>query len=198
MTIFKDQRLQPFIWFVYGAIVTTALCGLVSMTVQQNYRQSLNDPQIQMAEDAAHALAAGEVPAGVVPRGPLIDLKNSLAPWIAVYDTNGAVLEASGQLNNAPPQPPKTLFNQSSWIGSKSYDTPAGAETRVTWESPDGVRQALVLVHLPDGRFVAAGRNMSEVEARESDLSAVVFLAWIVTLGALFILSVFLWWVRKE
>ena len=35
------------------AVASTGMCLLVYATVQQNYRQSLNDPQIQMAEDAA-------------------------------------------------------------------------------------------------------------------------------------------------
>ena len=35
------------------ALVVTALCGVVYAAVFRNIRQSANDPQIQMAEDAA-------------------------------------------------------------------------------------------------------------------------------------------------
>ena len=41
------------------AAVTTLLCGLIYLAVQQSLRWGANDPQIQMAEDAAAALAAG-------------------------------------------------------------------------------------------------------------------------------------------
>ena len=37
-------------------IGTTLLCGLVYLATQQSIRQGANDPQIQMAEDAAAAL----------------------------------------------------------------------------------------------------------------------------------------------
>ena len=39
-------------WLPLGVAVTL-VCALIYATVQQNYRQSANDPQIQMAEDAA-------------------------------------------------------------------------------------------------------------------------------------------------
>jgi hypothetical protein len=41
------------------AALTTALCGLVYLAVQQALRQAANDPQIQMAEDAAYILSQG-------------------------------------------------------------------------------------------------------------------------------------------
>ena len=68
------------------AVAVTGLSLLVHVAVQQNYRQSLNDPQIQMAEDGAAKLGDGGVPADIVVRGGMIDIAQSLAPWIAVYD----------------------------------------------------------------------------------------------------------------
>ena len=198
MTIFKNPRVQPCIWFVYAGIVTTALCGILYVSIQQSFRQNLNDPQLQMAEDAARALDAGAVPAAVVPRAPLIDIAQSLAPWIAVYDSNGAPLDASGQLDNAPPQPPKSLFDVSTWRAIQIYGTSAGKETRVTWQSGSGVRQALIIVATSDGKFVVAGRNMREIEGRIENVGAMILAAWVVTVGSLFVLSAFLWWVRKE
>lgn len=182
---------------MYGGVVATALSGLIYISVQQSFRQNLNDPQISMAEDAAQALAKGEVPAGVVPRSALIDAAQSLSPWIAVYDSTGMPLESSAQLYNAPPQPPKGLFDDSTWLDHKSYSTPFGKETRVTWQSIGGAREALVMVHLANGQFVVAGRNMREIEARIEDVGGKVLIGWAVTIAVLFILSVLLWFVRK-
>jgi len=197
MNIFLDQRTQPFIWFVYAVVITTALCGIIYVCVQQSFRQNLDDPQVQMAEDAAQALAGGAVPASVVPRGGLINTAQSLSPWIAVYDNTGLPLESSAQLDGAPPKPPKGLFDDTTWLDHKSYDTPWGRETRVTWQSESGTREALVMVHVGD-KFVVAGRNMREIESRIGDVGGKVFLAWAVTIGALFVWSVFLWFVRRE
>jgi len=41
------------------AFVATVLCGFVYGGIQQVYRNAADDPQIQMAEVAAAALAAG-------------------------------------------------------------------------------------------------------------------------------------------
>ena len=168
------------------AITITGLCGLVSVTVQQNYRQSLNDPQIQMAEDASVALAHGATPAAVVPRGEKIDIAKSLAPFIAVYDKSGTALESSGILAGAPPTPPIGVFEAAR--ASEGKDTSQAGENRVTWEPFYGVRQAIVVVAVPQtGQFVVAGRNMREVEEREGRLTTMVALAWIATLAASFL-----------
>lgn len=44
------------------AVVITVLAGLVYLNIQQAYRLGADDPQIQMAEDGASALAAAEAP----------------------------------------------------------------------------------------------------------------------------------------
>ena len=49
------------------AVIITGLSGLIYATVQQNIRQSADDPQIQMAEDTAAQLANGQQAQNVVP-----------------------------------------------------------------------------------------------------------------------------------
>ena len=139
------------------AIGITGISGLVYVSIQQNYRQSLNDPQIQMVEDAVSALVAGAPPVDVVPR-TLFDASESLAPFIAVYDSSGTPLEASARIGDAPPRPP---------IGVFQYARTAG-ENRVTWQPNASTRIALVARPVPNdkGWFVASGRNMREVEQR--------------------------------
>lgn len=159
------------------AIAITLMCALVYAALQQTERQALNDPQIQMAEDAAAILKNGGSPADVVPRGKTIDASASLAPWIAVYDASGTPLESDAVLSGAPPKPPKGSFDAARASGSNLPHN--------TWESADGTRTALVLVWVPDKElFVAAGRNMREVEDREWALAVLVASAWIATLAA--------------
>ena len=126
------------------------VCGLVYATVQQNYRQSLNDPQIQIAEDTAAALAGGSTPEEVVPAPGEVDIANSLAPWVAVYSATGTPLVSSGEENGDMPLPPKGVFDTSTWHTYAEDGLPLSTppnEDRVTWQSGAGVRQALVIVH---------------------------------------------------
>lgn len=180
------------------AVAITGLSGLIYLAVQQDMRQSANDPQIQIAEDAAVLLTNGVSPAEIVPSGKAVDIAVSLFPWVAVYNSSGTPLGSSGLLNNAPPKLPVGLFDTTSWggfFGSKTYTTAGGEETRVTWQPDPSVRQALVLVATKDGNFVASGRSLSVVEEREDTLTRNVFLAWAVTMfGSLIfaLLSVFL------
>lgn len=166
------------------AVVTTGVCGLVYATVQQNYRQSLNDPQIQLAEDAARALMRGEDSFSLLPQTQ-IDIGASLAPYIIIYDEHMNPIAYSGTLNNEPPVPPPGVF-----AFTKAY-----GEDRLTWQPQNNVRTAIVMTHYrsPYGSgYVLAGRSMREVELRESKLGFTIGFAWMFILGATFIVQLFL------
>jgi hypothetical protein len=172
-----NKFARGFVSWLPLAVAVTGVSGLVYLAVQQDLRQGANDPQIQMAEDAAVSLAKGDMPSAVVPRGTSIDIAQSLSPWIAVYDPSGKPLESSGVLDGALPQPPITLFD-------------AGREeTRITWQPRAGVRQALILVQAKNGDFIASGRSLKAVEEREDSLTLEVFLAWAVTMTGSLIFS---------
>jgi heme exporter protein D len=181
------------------AITIVGLCMLVYATVQQNFRQSLNDPQIQMAEDAAQVLAQGGQPASVVPPG-VIDIGKSLAPWIGVYTNSFEPLETNGTLYGKQPMPPKGVFEAAkeglpAMVGHHlATDIPPN-ENRISWQPNCGigtfanecVRQALVIVAVTRASstmYVVAGRNMREVEEREGRLSQMTFLTMFVLLAA--------------
>lgn len=169
-------------WFPL-AIALTGVCGLIYMSVQQEYRQSLNDPQIQLARDSA-AQMERDGSAIFLENWDRIDIHESVAPFVAVYDKNGTAIVSSGVLRGSLPQPPKGVFEAAK----------ASGENRVTWQPELGVRIATVIRPIPgsDG-FVLAGRNMSEVEKRIKGMTTNLFAGWMVllllTLGAQFLLE---------
>ncbi len=154
------------------AVITTAFCGLAYVTVQQSLRQGANDPQIQMAEDAAAALDRGESAGTVVPRGGQ-DIARSLAPFLILYDAQGKPQQASALLGGQLPDYP---------IGALQAAGNSG-ENRVTWQPQADVRIASVAVPYQGG-YVVAGRSLREVETREAQIQTIAFLTWILTLIA--------------
>lgn len=88
-------------WLVM-AVTITGLVGLCYVAVQQDIRQSANDPQIQMAEDTAAKLADGQSIQNVVP-SEKVDIAKSLAPYIIVFDATGKPLASSAQLDGQTP-----------------------------------------------------------------------------------------------
>jgi len=156
------------------AITTAGLCALVYLTVQQSLRMGANDPQIQMAEDAASHLNAGASIESVVPSAK-VEIAESLAPFMIVFDKSGTVLASCATLHGALPAFPGGVLD---YVRQNGQD-------RVTWQPVAGVRMATVVTPYKNG-FVMVGRSLTEVEKRESQAESLSFLAmlgiWAMTL----------------
>ena len=76
-------------------MIISIIFGTIYGAAQQVLRLTANDPQIQMAQDAAASLNAGNTPTSLVPSK--VDSKVSLAPFIEVYD------KCSGMLHSENP-----------------------------------------------------------------------------------------------
>jgi len=176
------------IWLPF-AVVVSAFCLLTYTTVQQALRQGLNDPQIQMAEDTADALNHGASVDSFV-TGTKVEMSRSLAPFIDIYDMSGNPVAGSGLLNGQLPDYPKSALDNARQSGGKPFTLQQSGENRVTWQPNADVRIASVVVPYNYG-FVMAGRNMREVEQRESQTEMFAGVTWILALIAAFIVIAF-------
>jgi hypothetical protein len=165
-------------WLALAAIAT-ALSGLVSLVTQQMWRQMANDPQIQMARDAAAMLEHGLPVDAVVPR-TRIDMERSLAPFLTVFSDAGLVLASSGRLHDQLRVVPAGVLSHVREHG----------EERITWRPEPGVRIAAVIVRQagPPAGFVLAGRSLRETEQRIGQFQGLVGVVWIALLGGLLVL----------
>jgi len=182
--------LKPWLPF---AVAATLIIGLGYTLAQQVLRMSANDPQIQMAEDAATALAAGQSVESIVP-STKVDIASSLAPYLVVFDESGKPIASSGWLHNQMPTLPPG-------VGVFDYvrAAPRG-ENRITWQPERGVRSAIVVVRISGARqgFVMAGRSLREVEVREDNALQMSVLGGIATLGALLVVIALLEFILPE
>lgn len=189
MNIFKEKSFEPFLWFLYAAAAFSAACFLVYGGVQQSYRQSLNDPQIQMTEDAALSLERSAAILDLVPAEKVV-IEDSLKVFINFYDTEGNPIAGNGYLNGKLLDVPKGVFDD-----AKAW----GKNLRTLQPQPD-VRIAVVVkpfVGRETSGFVLSGRTMRVVEGRIHILGLQVLFGWSMTLGALFVLSLILWFLRR-
>lgn len=164
--------------FLPVAVLAILACGLIYVEVQQELRSGANDPQVQLAEDAAARLDAGATPGSVVDRSATVDPSTSLASFVIVFDANGSVLAADATLNGGVPAPPQGMLD------AARSDSPSA----VTWQPYSGVRIAAVTVAWKGG-FVLAGRSLSRVEQRESNAELIAGSALLCILAALALAS---------
>lgn len=171
-----NKKVFDFLKFFFPfAVLITGLGALILITVQQSYRQSANDPQIQIAEDIANIVAQGQDPRYFIPQGK-IDISKSLATYIILFDKNGNLIGSSAILDNKSPELPNGVLNSAKEKG----------ETRITWQPKASVRSATVIKYYSgkNSGFILVGRSLREVEAREDNLTKVVLLAWVLILIA--------------
>jgi hypothetical protein len=162
-------------WLQLGG-VASACCLLVWVAVQQVWRQDANDPQIQMARDAAARLTSGQAVNTIVP-AVTVDAAQSLAPFLTVLDAKGAVVASSGRIQGATESVPSGVLDHVRESG----------EEEVSWQPEPSVRVAAVIVRYPSG-FVLAGRSLLETERRRARMSDLVGLAWLGMLVGLAVL----------
>lgn len=158
--------------FLAAAGVVSIIFGTIYAASQQILRLSANDPQIQLALDAANRLDQGVKPDDLI--GAPVDAGQSLVPAIIIYDTLGQVVVGSAYLDgNIPTIPFGVLQN-----------TVHNRYNAITWEPSPGVRLASVSAEAND-YFVTAVRSLSQVEEREAIMLKITFLGWLGSLAGL-------------
>ncbi len=163
-----------------AAVLLTVVFLTIHVAVRQSLRMGANDPQIQLAEDAATLIAGGKDPSALMPPYT-VDMAESLAFFVNVYDASGKPVVGNGTLDGAVPSVPE---------GVLAYANAEGQD-RVTWQPQRGVRIAAVVIPVrpKDGglvtRFVLAGRNLREVENRERRDGNQVGAGWLASMVVL-------------
>jgi len=170
-------------FFLPVAVLATLCCGLVYTAVQQDLRMGANDPQLQLAEDAARALDGGARP-GTLVGSSKVDVAASLAPFVVIFGASGTVLATDGVLDGHDPVPPLGVLD------AARTDPP----NRVTWEPRTGVRVATVTVPWHGGT-VMSGRSLREVERQEDNVLLLAAAAWLVMIACLAVASGLAAWV---
>src|SRR5215212_7525120 len=86
-----------------AAATVSIIMATVYVVVQQNYRTSANDPQIQMAQYLKERLEQGKSIEHLLPPDS-IDLKKSLQVYTTFFDGSGKPVSTTAYLNNTMPQ----------------------------------------------------------------------------------------------
>jgi hypothetical protein len=177
------------------AVAVTCLGLLGYAAVQQVYRTGADDPQVQLAQDAAAAIAGGATAeevvgsvrtSGVTGADVVLDSTaetpgGTLAPFVIVYDATGKPVASSARLDGEVPLMPRGALDTAKSAG----------ENRVTWQPTRSLRIAAVAV--PDHKgdqaryVVVAGRSLREAEARVEMLTRMAGVGWVFTLVATFV-----------
>lgn len=173
--------------FIPLAVVLTFMAVATFGVGQYILRQSANDPQVQIAEDAVISLGALTEPPRTPPQK--VDMVKSLAPYLVLYNDRGQAVVGNVQLDGKIPVPPRGVLE---YVRKNKRET-------VTWEPRKGVRHAVVVMRVDGERpgFVLAGRSLRETEKRIRQLFVQVIFIYIIAVFTTFV-SIVLFAPRTE
>jgi hypothetical protein len=177
--------------WIPSLMIAGVLALPVDVAVQQNYRNNANDPQLQMAQDAAAGLSSGSITPAQLTAGPKVNIATSLAPYTEVLDSTGKPVAGTATLDGSVPVPPQGVLDNA---------TANGIDT-ITWQPRSDVRQAIVVVPYSGTGgtgTVVVGRSLTEIETRESQLLLMAALALIVAIGASAVGALFGAWIWER
>lgn len=156
------------------AVSGTLILLVVYIVLQQNYRQAANDPQIELVQNASIALSQGFPIQALFANATQLDINKTLSMFVMAFDESGAIISASVTNGSSTvPVPPKGVFD---YVRSHG-------EHRITWETSSGLRFAAVVDKFKSAKssgYIMAARSLAEVEAREANLSWVIFIGWLI------------------
>ena len=157
-----------------AAIIVTVIFLFIYASVQQSYRTTANDPQIQLASEIKQRLENSESIQDFFPKDT-VDLSKSPSVFAMLLDNQNHVTHSSGFLHNENPMLPKGVLDFVKTNG----------EDRVTWQPQPNVRMATVIMKINTDNisYVAVGRSLKEVEVRESNLVFMTFVGWIICIA---------------
>lgn len=132
---FNNYFMKPLLIITHlsASIIITGILLLIYASVQQVYRSSANDPQIQIARDASVDIREGKS-INKYFSFDTVNLTQRLATFIELFDKHGKPLKSTGLLNGSLPQLPAGIFEF----------TKQNKEDILTWQPQPGVRMAMV------------------------------------------------------
>jgi len=169
--------MKHFLHWASAGIVVSIMFMTIYVVGQQILRQSANEPQTYLAQQAATQLDSGASPKSLVQ--PAFAIDHSLAPFVVIYNLNGSVAASQGTLGGSSPVIPLGVLHHSDGV---AYHT-------VTWQPSSDVRLASVSVRAKN-YYVVAARSLGDVEHRTDQIGLLSLFGWlasIMTLGATYL-----------
>jgi len=191
------KKLLPLIksWLPL-AFAITIIIGTIYASVQQNYRQNANDPQIQMVEDIIDALNNGLQPSNL--NSPVhLDMSKTLSPFMTLYSETGTPVVSSGYLNDQIATLPAGVLDYTKTHG----------QSRLTWQPRPDVRVAAIIEYyqIPASEqapaqsgFILAGRSLRSIETNINQLTWLILLGWLVALLGSLLIMIGLEWPKLK
>jgi hypothetical protein len=186
----SKSLILPAKLFLVFSLFATLLCGLVYGAIQQTFRRMADMIPVRWAEDAAAALARGQMP-DTLKSSAKVDLAESLSPYLIYLDNEAQPIHSTAVLNDQEPVPPKGVFETARRKG----------RFRVTWQPQPGVRGATCIIHFTgkNSGFAVAGHSLRETERDIEGIGQLIFAGWIFLEAALLVLlAATAFWPLKE
>lgn len=168
------KTLKSRSFWVSLALLISLIAFVLYGAIQQSLRLAADQPQTSMAVDAARDVAGGRNPQEITPG--YVDMSQSAAPFLIIYDQYGKVVSGNGYLDNSIPQVPIGVLSAAQ--NDKTHN--------VTWEPKNGIRVASASARAGD-YYVLGGRSLTQTEKWTSNAFKLLGILWLLGLAIIFV-----------
>lgn len=165
-TASSPRRLHVIALISTCTVAVLVVVGYAYVAMLQNYRQTANDPQIELAGSWASQISTGAMDASTVFTSipATIDPSSNLSVFGVITNADGKVLSSNMTMDGTTPLPPKSV------LAAAGTDR----QNRITWQPQAGTRIALVVQgynHNGAAGYVLVGRSLKEIDVRTTALA---------------------------
>lgn len=172
------ERYRVVTIFLILVVICSIIFVAIACTARGVLRQQANDPQVEVTEQVASIIRQGAPLEVIISGAEEIDLADSNALFVMIYDKDKNLVGSSATLNGQPIS-----------IPGESLDMARNdVDYRFTQEPQEGMRLALVSKAVDDKAYVVAGRSLAEFERRADNLNQPLWIGWVISV----LLSLFL------
>lgn len=165
--------------FLALVILVSLIFASICWAARGTMRQAANDPQVEVTDQVAGIIRQGVPLDAIVGGAEQIDVVQSDALFVMIFDKDKNLAGSSAVLNGQPLSVPGESFDQAKATGDYRFD----------WQVSDDRKVAAVMKPVDDTGYVLAGRSLAEYEKRANALSQPLWIGWIASVLTSLLLS---------
>lgn len=173
------ERYRVISIFIILVIIFSTIFVSICYAARGVLRQQANDPQVEVTDQVANIIRQGAPLDVIVSGAEQVDLANSSALFVMIYDKDKNLVGSSAVLDGQPLALPADALDK-----AKNFN-----DYRFDWQVSEYVKVAAIVKAVDETGYVVAAKSLAEYDRRADDLSQPLWIGWVISVLLALLLS---------